>query len=76
MSDDADRVQGIEVPPWRAAMPWRAATTPIFRRWPDRGIRPLMPGEESQGVAMAGAVGIVGGITLVFWLSDHVVYDT
>ncbi len=76
MSDDANRVQGVEVPPWRAATQWRAVTTPTSQRWPDRGIRPLLPGEESQGVAVAGAVGIIGGITLVFWLSDHVTYDT
>ena len=36
----------------------------------------LKPADGSRVVAVVGAVGIVGGITLVFWLSDHVVYDT
>ena len=36
----------------------------------------LKPADGSRTVAVVGAVGIVGGITLVFWLADHVVYDT
>jgi hypothetical protein len=36
----------------------------------------LKPADGSRWVAVVGAVGIVGGITLVFWLADHVVYDT
>ena len=34
------------------------------------------PGDETWGLAWLGAVVIVGGCAAVFWLSDHVPYDT
>ena len=37
---------------------------------------PLKPGDGSRGIAWAGAIAIVVGVTAVFWLSDHAPYDT
>ena len=37
---------------------------------------PLKPGDGSRGIAWAGAIAIVVGITASFWLTDHAPYDT
>lgn len=79
MSDETLRVGRVEPPAPGAVALWRnrgAAITPVVRRWSEWVLRPLAPGEEARAVSVAGAVGIVVGFTAVFWLSDHVTYDT